>query len=146
MDRRRHKIVKAFLGILLWQYHASFMILGIVFLLSGIMIARYFNKKGWWLKAHKYLGLLGLFFSSVGIITAFYMVSGYADTHFRYFHGILGLFTVTLLFMTAVLGYLQFKYTDKIDLIKAVHRWSGRIGFILMLITVYLGLRLVGLV
>ena len=77
---------------------------------------------------------------------AIYMLAVSAGAHFRVPHAYLGVITIIFVAMTPVLGYLQFKVTDRRATISAIHRWSGRITIVLMLVTILSGSSLVGLI
>ena len=130
----------------LWPYHAILMTLGFMLMATGMLIARYLKTRSWWLMAHKPLGVCGALCALAGLFTAIFMVSQSTGIHFRVPHTYLGAFTVIFVALTPVLGYAQLKVTDRRATISAIHRWSGRITLVLMLITLLSGSSQVGLI
>jgi len=121
----------------LWPYHALLMTLGFILMTTGMLIARYLKARSWWLKAHKPLGVCGSLFAIAGLFTAIFMVSQSTGIHFRVPHAYLGAITIIFVAMTPVLGYAQLKVRNNRKTISAIHRWSGWITIVLMLITLY---------
>ncbi|MBN1761761.1 MAG: hypothetical protein JW878_01610 [Methanomicrobia archaeon] len=130
----------------LWPYHALLMTLGFILMMTGMLVARYLKARSWWLKAHKPLGVLGSLCALAGLFTAIFIVSQSTGIHFRVPHTYLGAITFIFVAMTPILGYAQLKVTDRRATIRAIHRWSGRITVVLMLITLLSGSALVGLI
>jgi hypothetical protein len=130
----------------LWPYHAILMTLGFVLMTTGMLIARYLKARSWWLKAHKPLGAFGSLFALAGLFTTIFMVSQSTGIHFRVPHAYLGAITFIFVAMTPILGYAQLKVRNSRATIRAIHRWSGRITIVLMLLTLLSGSSLVGLI
>jgi hypothetical protein len=129
-----------------WPYHAVLMSLGLLLMATGVTIARFMKKKKWWLKAHRLLGSAGAASSVIGIIFAFYMVGSSGGIHFRVTHTFLGALTAIFIISMPILGVLLLKIKKKRNIIRNVHRWSGRITLVLMLFTIIGGLLLVGII
>jgi hypothetical protein len=132
-------------GTELWLFHASFMVLGFIFLIMGICIAKTMRKKRWWLKTHRALGVLGAIFGIIGIIIAIIMVESAGTGHIRYPHSLIGIITIIFLLITPTLGYKISKGKTSKGL-KATHCWIGRIALILMIFNIVSGLVLKGII
>jgi uncharacterized iron-regulated membrane protein len=130
----------------LWPYHAILMTFGFILMTAGMIIARYLKARSWWLKVHKPLGVLGSLFALAGLFTAIFMVSQSTGIHFRVPHAYLGASTIIFVAMTPVMGYAQLKVRTNRKTISAIHRWSGRITIVLMLLTLLSGSSLVSLI
>jgi hypothetical protein len=127
----------------LWHYHAVLMITGLLLLSTGMLIARYMKNRHWWLKAHKTMGISGAIVAISGLVMAMYMVSLSTGVHFRVPHAYLGSIIIIFVVMTPILGYAQFKSVSEAVKIRTIHRWSGRITLVLILLNILSGLSLV---
>lgn len=121
--------------------HAGFMVCGFTFMATGMVIARYFKKKKWWLKAHRILGILGALQVWVGFAAAVLMVARAGGEHFDVFHAYLGLAVILLATATSVMG--QRTLHKPAPGLRNVHRWSGRATLVLWLVNAALGIALV---
>ena len=130
---------------LLWPYHASMMVTGVI--LSGLAVsAIYMKKKPWWFKGHKALGALGGALMITGVLTAAYMIAASGGTQFRVPHAWLGLTVIVLMITSLSLG-MVFVYSRQLKkTVRVPHLWLGRGIAILELIEIVLGLVLVGLI
>jgi len=124
--------------LILFPYHALLVLSGLLFLIAGMVCARYLKGKRWWLKAHKTLGIAGAALTLSGITVAIYMVSASAGLEPPGGpHGYLGIIISLIVLFTPVLGFVQLKKRDK--RLRLIHRWSGRMTIALMMINAYLG-------
>ena len=123
----------------LWPYHGIFMILGFIFMLKAIIIARFLRKEKWWLKMHKTINSLASGFAILGLIMALYMVTEAETGHFRVPHAFLGIITIIFVIISPGLGFAQFKAGGKKG-IKLAHKAFGYITLMLMLIMIISGL------
>jgi cytochrome bd-type quinol oxidase subunit 2 len=130
----------------LFFYHAGAMVAGFLMMTVGIGIARFHRQKRWWLKAHKTLGMAGLCVMLTGLVAAFLMVDQDGGGHARVNHAWVGLSAIFFVFMTPVLGQLQFKIREKAKQLREKHRWSGRIALIVGLSAILSGLRAAGFI
>jgi hypothetical protein len=126
-----------------WMIHASFMILGFVLMFTGMIIARFYKDTKWWFKRHKKIAPLGSAIAIIGLIMGLIMVSMSSGEHFRVPHAFVGLLAIIYAIITPTLGLAQFKIKKNKAIIRATHRWSGRITITLMLINIILGISLV---
>ncbi len=126
-----------------WTFHAVLMVIGFIFMIVGIIMAKAFKKKKWWLKTHKILGGLGATFSVAGLVMAFIMVSLGSGVHFRVPHAFLGIFAIIFAILTPSLGFAHYKVKKNKSKIRFAHRWVGRIAVVLMLLNIISGLILV---
>jgi hypothetical protein len=127
----------------LWIFHAALMIIGYSMMLVGVIFAKFYRKKKWWLKRHKLLGKLGAGLSVAGLVSAFVMVSLSSGEHFRVPHAYVGVVAIIFAVMTPTLGIAQFKVKKKKAKIRTFHRWFGRITLVVMFINIVFGLNLV---
>lgn len=120
--------------------HAGCMITGFTIVTTGAMVAKFLRARTWWLKVHRRLGLTGPLCVFVGFVMAYIMVSFYDGDHFAVRHAYMGLLSVLFAFMTPILGILQFRLIEYASVIRVMHRWSGRITVLVMLVTIISGL------
>lgn len=122
----------------IWPYHAMLVTTGVVFMLGGMIAARYMKRKSWWLKSHKSLGIFGALLILSGVIVAVYMVFTYNGTYLvEEPHAYLGITALALVVFTPFMGFMQFRIKDK--RMRIIHRWSGRMAIILVLINAAAG-------
>lgn len=131
----------------LLPFHAASMGLAFVTMISAIVIARYFKTKKWWLKAHRTLNIIAVFFAVAGFVFAFFMVGASGGPHIRVLHAVFGILTLVLLLIMPVLGSAIFKTKDKnsIAKLKKAHRYLGRTTALMVTITVVAGLVFAGI-
>lgn len=129
---------------LLWPYHASMMVTGVI--LSGLAVsAIYMKKKPWWFSGHKALGALGGSLMVAGVITAAYMIAASGGTQFRVPHAWFGSTVILLMIASLSLG-MVFVYSRQLKkTVRVPHLWLGRGIALLEVIEIALGLVLVGL-
>lgn len=130
----------------LWPYHAVLMTLGFLLLFTGMLIERYLKRRQWWLKAHQMMGISGTILFISGLLIAIYLVSLSTGVHFRVPHAYLGAIVIALIVMNPILGYAQLKSPSKATKIHTIHRWSGYVALVLILINMIAGLLLVGII
>jgi hypothetical protein len=107
-------------------------------MLGGMPTARYLKGKNWWLKAHKSLGMSGVLLIVSGVIVAVYMVSTYMGTYLvKEPHAYLGIAALALVVFTPIMGFMQFRIKDK--RMRIIHRWSGRLAIVMVLINAAAG-------
>ena len=125
-----------------WTYHVAMVFLGFTSLAGGAFTARYLKQRTGWIGLHKKLALIGVVFVLAGLSIAAYMVSVYMETFFvREMHAYLGASVFAFLIVTPMLGILQFRSRDM--RIHTIHRWSGRITIMLVLLTIIAGIQMV---
>jgi hypothetical protein len=125
-----------------WPYHVMMVSIGFISLAGGAFTARYLKQRKGWVVLHKNLALIGVGFVLAGLSIAAYMVSFYMGTYFiRETHAYLGAGVFGFVIITPLLGLFQFRSKDK--RIRSMHRWSGRITIVLMLLTIFAGTSMV---
>ncbi|UCG68420.1 MAG: hypothetical protein JSV09_11475 [Thermoplasmata archaeon] len=129
-----------------WLIHAALLTVGFLLMLTGVIIAKAFKKRKWWLKTHKMLGIVGAILSILGLIMGFIMVQLSSGEHFRVPHAYVGFLAIIFAVLTLGLGFAQFKVKKNRKKIRMIHRWSGRITLVLMLLNIIFGLSLVGII
>lgn len=124
-----------------WPYHMITVFAGAISLAGGAFAARYLKQRTGWVRLHKKLALIGVVLVLAGLFIAVYMVSVYMETSFvRETHAYLGASVFVLLIVTPLLGIYQFRSKDK--RIHTIHRWSGRIAIMLILLTIIAGIQM----
>ena len=130
--------------------HISFMVLAVLSSAVGIVIARYYKKKTKsWMKIHKTLGIASSFSFIVGFVFAFIMLGGFSGYHFTNLHSYLGLSTIVLSLCNGTLGLIMTgkkASSSTKKKIRSIHRWVGRIALIMMLLTIFFGLVVAGII
>jgi len=117
-------------------------------MLSGILVARFFKKKKWWLKVHKRLNIAAVVLAVLGILIIAVYVQTSGSPHFRVSHAFYGAAAFILLLAAPALGFAMFKIKDKTKIlrIKQLHRWSGRTTSVLMAAAIIAGFSLMGFI
>ena len=129
--------------------HMSIMLVFLLLAAAGIITAKFFKKRNPnWMKIHKTLMLSGVLSAFVGIGWIIYAVQSEQGLHFYAPHTFLGLGTFILALTAPVLGILfTSKKTNK-DLkpvLRRFHKIIGWISLILIVVTVFTGLLLSGI-
>ncbi len=125
--------------------HMILMIAATVCFTVGIASAMFLRKNNYWLKLHKNLNSFGFFLLLTGGVMVFINIVINNGTHFSGLHQQLGLAAITLASVTLFFGFYSFRAINKI-IVRAAHRWLGRISFLLMLTALILGLILAGII
>ena len=120
--------------------HAVLMSLGFLFMLTGMLIARYLKKKKIWLKIHKTFGITGALLGLGGFITAYYMIQNTSRIHFSVLHTYIGITGIVMFILTPILGQVFLKIKKHKKFLRAVHKLFGRIMFIIVFAAVIFGL------
>ena len=129
----------------LWRVHAVLMVVSVVSMLSGIIISIVFKKKKWRYKTHKRLGITAGASGVTAVIIAVIMVQLFSGIHFSSLHTILGGATGLLLIYTPIAGLNIARVKNKKRL-KTVHRIAGFLTAGLMLVTLFTGLWMMGII
>ncbi len=129
---------------LLLILHAGLMSLGFLCMITGLVIARYFRTKKWWLRMHRPIGIAGALMSGAGLIAGFLMVSLTSGQHIRILHSAFGLLAIALITGTPFLGLAIFRKGGDKARYRIMHRWYGRSTLLLMFVTILLGLQRAG--
>lgn len=145
-EERGLSIQTAALG--LWVTHASLMSLGLLAMIAGFVICRYYRKSKWWMKYHRGVGLTSAILLIGGLLVGVYLVIDLGIPHFSNTHTIAGLVTIIAGLITPALGYAMpskmfRKYAKQL---RPTHKWIGRLKILLMIWVAYLGFAVVGLV
>jgi hypothetical protein len=126
--------------------HAGLMTGGFLLMATGVTAALFFRRKRWWLKVHRYAGLTGVCAFFLGVVMAFLMVAQAGEGHLKMPHAWLGAAVLLLAVITPVLGQLQFRWKEKAQQIRALHRWSGRLTLAAAALNLFSGLWLAGII
>lgn len=129
-----------------YYIHALFLLIGFILILAGLTVARFFRKKRWWLKFHKIFNILGpaCIITGVCVMTVHKFKTG--GGHLGSLHAYIGLLIVILSILTPLIGYLQIKIHGIGPRLRQIHRISGRILVLIMVINILSGLRIAGIV
>jgi hypothetical protein len=82
----------------------------------------------------------------MGMTVAVAMVSQSGEGHVKVPHAWLGMATVFVAVTTPILGQLQFKIRARIQQLRIMHRWFGRLTLVMVLLTLLSGLRTAGVI
>lgn len=126
--------------------HGGFMVAAMLLMTAGALTARFMKKKGWWLKLHRSFETVGLAALLAGILAAVVMVSLFSGRHLALPHAWLGVIIVIGAAGTLAMGLLQFRMPTRTRKIRPLHRWSGRITIVLLIINILSGLTLIGII
>ncbi len=124
--------------------HLSLMITASLCLAAGVGMAMFGRKKKFWLKWHKRLNTAGFCFLTAGAVAAFANVVLSDGQHLAWFHQWAGLTAFILTCLTLFLGFYSFKAVNK-PVVRALHRWMGRLSGLTVLTALSLGLIMVGI-
>lgn len=130
---------------ILFQSHIALMAAGSAMVAAALLIAATQRRKPWWLRFHRGLGVFSVILILAGdaaVVAAIVVSEG---SHFRTPHTWFGALTVILAVLTTLLGFMQFKIRQWADRLRFWHRLCGRILAGAVIVTILLGLRLVGL-
>lgn len=111
---------------------------------AGVFINLRFKGKKWRLKYHRMLGGIGSSLGLIAIVLAVLMIQTAGGYHLRSTHAVIGAITFLLMMTVPVLGGSLKKVKNKKG-VKKVHAALGFTVLTLMVITIFLGLRYVGI-
>ncbi|MFO7568962.1 MAG: hypothetical protein R6W75_04115 [Smithellaceae bacterium] len=124
-------------------FHLSLMSAAVICLIAGVSIAMFLRKNRNRINLHKKINLTGFCFLLAGAAMALAAVASGGGAHAAGLHQRIGLTAILLACLTVFLGFYTFKARNK-PVVRAAHRWSGRISIIAMLAALMLGLRMIG--
>ena len=124
--------------------HLSLMITASLCLAAGVGMAMFGRKKKFWLKWHKGFNLAGVGILAAGASMAYANVVLTAGQHLAWFHQWIGLAALILTCLTLFFGFYSFKAVNK-PVVRALHRWMGRLSGLTVLTALSLGLIMVGI-
>lgn len=119
-----------------YQIHVYIIIIGVIALLASVYIIRFKKDKPWRIKRHKMLALISVVSILLGVILMFIGKENLDLKHFNLPHHYGGALALVMLIVTPLLAYIAMK--GKASLFK-VHRWFGRITFVLTLLASLFG-------
>jgi hypothetical protein len=130
----------------LFYAHAVAMAAGFLLIAAGFVVVRFYRQNRAWLKIHKTAGIIGSLCFLMGLTAAVAMVSQAGEGHVKVPHAWLGMATVFVAVTTPILGQLQFKIRARIQQMRIMHRWFGRLTLVMVLLTLLSGLRTAGVI
>jgi hypothetical protein len=125
--------------------HAGLVCVGLLFIASGYVVARFLKKRSWWLKVHRLCGILGASLVLAGLFAEVLDISLGGRRHFRIPHSYIGTIAGILVVATPVLGFMQFRVKQHLPVIRKLHVRVGRIVLLLLCINILVGLSLMGI-
>jgi hypothetical protein len=128
--------------IMLFFFHKLSMSLATLCLLTGISTAAFFRHKRNWLKIHKSFNSAGFLALFAGVVFAFLFIYTSSGGHLDGIHQIVGLSAFIFTGVSALIGFYQFRAKNKLVILRASHRWLGRLSLLLIIAALILGLRL----
>jgi len=126
--------------------HAFLMGAGLLLMAVGVSVAKFLRRRRWWLKVHRVTGSMIPVCLAAGLSAAVVMISQSGGGHFRVPHAWLGMAAVLAGISTPVLGVLQFRFRDKILLLRKWHRGTGYTALLLTLLSLLSGLAVAGVI
>ncbi|MHA2059629.1 MAG: cytochrome and DOMON domain-containing protein [Candidatus Ranarchaeia archaeon] len=127
----------------LWPFHATAMVVGLLLMLGGFIVARQKTQRKNWMKLHHRFVIPGGLLTATGLVIGLVMVQLHSGVHFKVPHALLGIVTLFTIFLTPLLAYLAPRNRTHARRLFTLHRWLGRIMYILMLIVMISGLFIV---
>ena len=124
--------------------HLLLMLAASLCLLAGVGLAMFGRKRRFWLKGHKNLNSAGGLLLAAGGVMAFVSVILAGTDHLAGFHHRIGAIAVMVAFLTLFLGFYSLKASNK-SVVRAVHRWPGRLTLFTILVTLALGFAMIGI-
>ena len=128
----------------LWQIHGIIMTAAFVCMAAGVFINLRFKGKKWRLKYHRMLGGGGAALGMAALILAVVMVQSSGGYHLRSPHAVMGSLTFLLMMTVPALGASLKRVKNKKS-VKKVHAALGFTVLTLMIVTIFMGLRYVGI-
>jgi hypothetical protein len=110
--------------------HIFFMAISTLGIIACVCVAMFFRRKKNWLTIHRSVNSLGLLGLSTGLIMAFLYVAHSGNQHLDGSHQVAGLVAFTLILMTFLLGFYQFRAKNK-PAARTGHRWTGRVSVLM---------------
>ncbi len=130
--------------------HMSIMLLYLLLSAAGIITVKFFKKRNpKWMKIHKTLMISGVSSALIGIGWIIYVVQSEQGLHFYAPHTFLGLGTFILALTAPVLGILFTGEKTRKEIktiLRKLHKIIGWIILILIVVTVFTGLLLSGII
>ncbi len=124
--------------------HLSLMTAAALCLIAGVGMAMFGRKKKFWLKWHKAFNTAGFCLLAAGAAMAFFNVVSSDGRHLAGLHQRIGLIAFFLTAIALSLGFYSFKAANK-AVVRAIHRWAGRLSGIFILCALILGLVMIGI-
>jgi len=129
----------------IFYLHVGLMLSAALCLLMGMAVAMTLRRKRWWLKAHRFIGIAGAAIMAAGFIAAILMVFLSGQPHFGPPHTWLGGMTLLSAALTPALGFSVFRFPKHAVTLRRIHRWLGRFTITMVMVTIFAGLLLVGI-
>lgn len=122
------------------------MIVGFALMFSGFIAARFFKRKTWWFKLHRFFNITGACVVLAGVILMTLYLTITEGGHFNAIHSYIGFLIAVISIITPLIGFMQFKISNYTQKLKAVHRFTGRLLIILIFVNILSGLKISGII
>jgi hypothetical protein len=120
--------------------HILLMAIATLGILAGVGAAMFFRSRKNWLKIHKTINSSSFVLAVAGIICAFIYTMNSSGKHLSGLHQWVGLAAVLSVSVALLLGVNQSKAKNK-SAARTAHRFGGRLGVLIFLTAVILGLK-----
>jgi len=122
--------------------HIFLMAISTLGILAGVGAAMFFRSHKNWLKIHKTINSSSILLAVAGIFSAFIYTMNSSAKHLSGLHPWIGLAAALSTAAAFLLGFYQFKAKNK-PAARTAHRFGGRLGVVMLLTAVILGLKLI---
>ena len=127
-------------------FHKSLMALATLCLVTGVSAAVFFRRSRYWLKIHKAFNSIASIFLSAGVVMAITAVWQQKGYHLDGFHHIIGSIALGSAIISLFLGFYQFQAKNRMQGLKTLHRWLGRLSLLLVIVALISGLLRAGII
>ena len=124
----------------------SLMVLAAICIITGVSAAVFFRSKRYWLKVHKAFNSSSAFLLSAGVFMALMSVWQQNGEHLAGIHPFIGIIALGFTIASLFLGFYQFKAKNRMQAMKTLHRWLGRLSVILVIAALVSGLFHAGII
>ncbi|RIE16391.1 hypothetical protein [Candidatus Cryosericum septentrionale] len=128
-----------------WPVHAILMGSSVLSLLTAAWAVTFGHHRKGSFRIHKAAAVTAFVLPAAGLVVAAGMVQASGGPHLRVPHGVFGAITIVVGFLTGAGGHITTKARSNRKQLRTVHLWVGRVAVLLFLLTVFAGLRQVGI-
>lgn len=128
-----------------WPVHAILMSSAVLSLLTAAWAVTLGRHRKGSFHIHKAAAVTAFVLLAAGLVVAAGMVQASGGPHLRVPHGVLGTVTIVLGFLTGAGGHITTRARANRKQLRTIHLWVGRVAVVLFLLTVFAGLRQVGI-
>ena len=128
-----------------WPVHAILMSSAVFALFTAAWAVTLGRHRKRSFRIHKVAAVTAFVLLTAGFVAAAGMVQASGGPHLRVLHGVFGTVTIVLGFLTGAGGLITTKMHASRKRLRPIHIWAGRVAIVMFLVTVFLGLRKVGI-